>query len=48
VGGSTDFDQEVDSMQVDHKDVDQIAKGKEGGMKVAEKVHEGNKIYKIG
>lgn len=48
VGGSADSDQTVDSMQVDHKDVDQIAKGKEGGMKVSEKVHEGNKIFKIG
>jgi putative protease len=48
VGGSADFDQIVDSMQVDHKDVEEIAKGKEGGMKVSEKVHEGNKIFKIG
>ena len=47
VGGSADFDQAVDSLQVDHKDVESIAKGKEGGMKVSEKVHEGNKIYKI-
>lgn len=48
VGGTADFDQTVDSMQVDHKDVEEIAKGKEGGMKVSEKVHEGNKIFKIG
>lgn len=47
VGGSADFDQTVDSLQVEHKDVDHLAKGKEGGMKVSEKVHEGNKIYKI-
>lgn len=48
VGGSADFDQTVDSLQIDHKDVAQLAKGKEGGMKVSEKVHEGNKIFKIG
>ncbi len=48
MGGTADFDQGVDSLQVDHKDVDELAKGKEGGMKVKEKVHEGNKIYKIG
>ncbi len=48
VGGSSDFDQEVTSIQVDHKDVDGLAKGKEGGMKVDSKVHEGNKIYRIG
>ncbi|MBU2595762.1 hypothetical protein KJ713_02960 [Patescibacteria group bacterium] len=47
VGGSADFDQTVDSLQVEHKDVDQLAKGKEGGMKVSEKVHEGNKIFRI-
>lgn len=47
VGGTADFDQAVDSLQVDHADVDQIAKGKEGGMKVSEKAHEGNKVYKI-
>lgn len=48
VGGSADFDQTVNSLQVEHKDVDQLAKGKEGGMKVSEKVHEGNKIFKVG
>jgi len=47
VGGSADFDETVDSMQVDHADVDEIAKGKEGGIKVSEKVHEGNKVYKV-
>jgi len=48
VGGSADFDQTVDSLQIDHKDVGELAKGKEGGMKVSKKVHEGNKIFKIG
>lgn len=48
VGGSANFDQTVDSLQVEHKDVNQLAKGKEGGMKVKEKVHEGNKVFKLG
>lgn len=47
VGGSADFDQKVESVQIDHQDVDEIAKGKEGGMKVDEKVHEGNKVFRV-
>ena len=48
VGGeSTDFDQKVDSMQIDHENVKSAKKGDSVGMKVKEKVHEGYKIFKI-
>ena len=48
VGGQeTDFEQEVDSMQIDHKEVKVAKKGDGVGMKVKEKVHEGYKVYKI-
>jgi hypothetical protein len=48
VGGQeTDFEQEVDSMQIDHKDVKSGKKGDSVGTKVNEKVHEGYKVYKI-
>jgi len=48
VGGQeTDFEQEVDSMQIDHKDVKSAKKGDSVGMKVKEKVREGYKVYKI-
>jgi putative protease len=48
VGGQdTDFDQEVESMQIDHKVVKSAKKGDSIGMKVDEKVHEGYKVYKI-
>jgi putative protease len=48
VGGeSTDFNQEVDSMQVDHKAVKTAKKGDSVGMKVDEKVHEGYKVFKV-
>ena len=47
VGGEeTDFEQEVKSMQIDHKDVKSAKKGDSMGMKVDEKVHEGYKVFK--
>jgi putative protease len=47
VGGETDFEQVVDSMEVDHKKVDK-AKKKEGvGLKVDQKVREGYKVFKV-
>ncbi len=48
VGGQeTDFEQEVGSMQIDHKEVKSAKKGDSMGMKVDEKVHEGYKVFKI-
>ena len=46
-GENTDFNQTVDSMQVDHKEVKSAKKGDEVGLKVKEKVHEGYKVYKV-
>ncbi|OGZ70647.1 MAG: hypothetical protein A3F47_00090 [Candidatus Staskawiczbacteria bacterium RIFCSPHIGHO2_12_FULL_38_11] len=47
VGGeSTDFNQKVDSMQVDHKEVKSAKKGDSVGLKVSEKVREDYKVYK--
>jgi len=46
-GQETDFEQEVDSMQIDHKEVKSAKKGDSVGMKIDEKVHEGYKAYKI-
>ena len=48
VGGQeTDFEQEVGSMQIEHKEIKSAKKGDSVGMKVDEKVHEGYKVYKI-
>ncbi|MFH1582311.1 MAG: hypothetical protein ABIA08_00950 [bacterium] len=44
-GENTDFDQKVDSMEVDHKKIEQAKKGDEVGMKVKEKVRDGYKVY---
>jgi putative protease len=46
-GQETDFNQEVESMQIDHKAVKSAKKGDSVGMEVDEKVHEGYKVYKI-
>ena len=46
-GEATDFEQEVKSMQIDHKEVKSAKKGDSVGTKVKEKVHEGYKVYKI-
>jgi putative protease len=47
VGGESDFNQVVDSMECDHEKITQAKKGQSVGMKMAEKVHEGYKVYKI-
>lgn len=46
-GNASDFDQAVDSMQVEHKDVESANAGESIGLKVAEKVHEGDEVFKI-
>ena len=48
VGGEeTNFEQAVDSMQIDHKVVKTAKKGDSVGLKVKEKVREGYSVYKI-
>ncbi len=43
-GATTDEKVTIDSMQVDHKDIDQAEKGQEVGIKVTGRVREGDKI----
>lgn len=45
-GSSTDFDQTVDSMQFDHSEIEHGKKGQEIGVKVNEKVRDGDLVYK--
>ncbi len=47
VGGDVDFEQVVESMQVEHKEVKSAKKGDEVGMKVSSKVRDGYRIYKV-
>ncbi len=47
VGGEIDFEQNVDSMEVDHKKVEAAKTGESIGLKVEQKVREGYKVYKV-
>jgi translation initiation factor IF-2 len=44
-GNNTDFTQTVNSLQLDHQDVETVKAGDDFGLKVDQKVHEGNQIY---
>src|SRR3989344_540239 len=44
-GATTDFSQDLDSMQMDHKSVQVAPKDKEIGIKAKKKVREGDKVY---
>ena len=45
-GATTDQAVSVDSMQYDHKDIEEGAAGQEVGIKVADKVREGDAVTK--
>lgn len=47
VGGEADFNQNVESMQIEHEKIDKAKKGDSVGLKVGQKVHEGYKVYKL-
>lgn len=44
-GATTDFSQDLFSMELDHKSVSMAPRGKEVGLKVKDKVREGDKVY---
>ncbi len=46
-GEATDFEQEIDSMQVEHQNIEKANKGDDVGLKVKEKVRPGYKVYKL-
>jgi phage terminase small subunit len=45
-GPTTDFEQPVDSMQIEHKDVQKAEAGQSIGLKVAQRVRETDIVYK--
>jgi len=45
-GHGADFEQDVDSLQIEHEQVEKAGKGKVVGLKTAEKVREGTKVQK--
>jgi translation elongation factor EF-1alpha len=44
-GSTTDFEQEVDSIQINNKDISEAKKGDHIGIKVIEKVRPNDKIF---
>ncbi len=46
-GHSSDFTQNIDSMQIEHATVSQAKSGDVIGIKVANKVHPHDKVYKV-
>ena len=47
VGAHTDFKQKISSMQIDREPVNNVKKGDDVGIKVQERVHEHDIVYKI-
>ena len=41
------FEQVIDSMQVEHEQVNEVKKGESCGVKVSEKAHKGRNVYKV-
>ncbi len=46
-GNTTDFEQEVESMQIEGEDVQEVGPGKSVGLKVKDKVRPGDLVFKI-
>jgi putative protease len=46
LGHSTDFKQKVDSLQIEHKNVSEANPGQSLALKVAQKVHPNDKVFK--
>jgi translation initiation factor IF-2 len=46
-GGDRDFDQKVDSMQVEHQAVEMAKQGESVGLKVDNPVREGDEVFKV-
>lgn len=47
IGGDKDFDQRVDSMELDGEKIKKAKKGQSIGFKVEQKVRKGYKVYKL-
>lgn len=46
-GTATNVTQKVDSMQIEHKNVSQAKKGESVGLKMVDKVREGDMVFKV-
>ena len=46
-GGEVEFEQVVDSMQIERESIKKAKKGDDVGLKVSEKVRSGYRVYKV-
>ena len=46
-GHTSDFTEDVNSMQIEHVTVSEAKAGESVGIKVSQKVHQGDKVYKV-
>jgi len=46
-GATSDFEQTIDSMQIEHENIEKAKKGQAIGLKVEQQVREGDEVYKI-
>ncbi len=46
-GATSDFKQKVDSMQIEHENLEEAKKGQSIGMRVKEHTREHDKVYKV-
>jgi len=46
-GSTSDFEQTIDSMQVEHENVEKAKKGEAIGLKVEQQAREGDEVYKV-
>ncbi len=46
-GRTTEFEQKLSSMQIDHEPVEEASPGSEVGIQVLERVRKGDQVYKI-
>jgi len=45
MGATTDFEQSIDEMQQDHENIEKAKSGSEVGIKVEDKVRNGDEVY---
>ena len=46
-GATTDFEQTVGSMQIEHQNIETATKGQEVGLRVKDRVRRGDTVYKV-
>ena len=47
LGHHTDFQQKVESLQIEHQEVPEAGPGQDVAVKVAQKVHPGDTVFKV-